>query len=219
MNRLLLELDNVHLSYRNRHSLFRSTNQSVVKGVTLQIYAGDRIGIMGKNGAGKSTLLRLMAGIYQPDQGEIVNHGARVSLLSLQAGFDPELNGWDNAVLTGVLLGMSAKQAKSCLSQIQDFSELGNKMNEPLRTYSSGMRARLGFAVAFSLKVDVLLIDEVLSVGDRPFQNKCVKAVNSAIENGCAVVIVSHSQGKMKAWAEKFFTFSDGNLIEGLHEE
>lgn len=216
--KLLLELDNVSLAYRNRHSLFRSTNEQVITGVSMKIHAGDRIGIMGKNGAGKSTLLRLMAGVYRPDSGKVINHKARISLLSLQAGFDPELNGWDNAVLNGVMLGMRENAVKARLERIQRFSELGDKMDEPLKTYSSGMRARLGFAVGLLLKVDVLLIDEVLSVGDVKFQKKCQIAINKAIDRGSAIVLVSHSFQKMKQWGENFYTFKDGNLEPGLNE-
>lgn len=211
---LLLSLENVHFSYRVRRSILRSTEHRVINGVSLSIHAGQRLGIMGHNGAGKSTLLRLMAGIYTPDQGKVINHGARVLMLSLQAGFDPRLNGWDNALLSGMLMGMSAKDARSRLERIHDFCELGEQMNDPLGTYSSGMRARLGFAVALAMDVDLLLIDEVLSVGDQDFQRKCEQAVMETVNNGCALVLVSHSPVKLKNWTDSAVTFEDG-VIKG----
>ncbi|UUY09844.1 ABC transporter ATP-binding protein [Pseudomonas sp. J452] len=209
---LLLKLHDVHLSYRVRRSAFRTSDHPVINGVTLDIHAGQRLGIMGHNGAGKSTLLRLMAGIYTPDRGKVVNHGARVLMLSLQAGFDPRLNGWDNALLSGMLMGMSARDARSRLAYIHEFCELGEQMNDPLGTYSSGMRARLGFAVALAMDVDLLLIDEVLSVGDQDFQKKCEQAVMHTIENGCALVLVSHSPVKLKNWTDSVVTFEGGRI-------
>ncbi|MES2818611.1 MAG: ATP-binding cassette domain-containing protein [Pseudomonadota bacterium] len=215
MARLLLELDEVHLVYRLRRSLFRSSNHAVINGVSLRVHEGQRLGIMGHNGAGKSTLLRLMAGIYAPDRGRVVNHGARVSLLSLQAGFDPRLNGWDNAMLSGVLMGMGYKETKQRLKRIHEFSELGDQMGDTLGTYSSGMRARLGFAVALSMNVDLLLIDEVLSVGDQDFQKKSEEAVRDAVAQGCALVLVSHSPIKLKNWTDTVLAF-EGGLIQSI---
>lgn len=212
MARLLLEMHDVHLAYRLRRSLFHSESHSVINGVSLQIHEGQRLGIMGHNGAGKSTLLRLMAGIYAPDRGRVTNFGARVSLLSLQAGFDPRLNGWDNALLSGVLMGMSPKEARSRLKGIHEFCELGDQMDDLLGTYSSGMRARLGFAVALAMEADLLLIDEVLSVGDQDFQEKSEKAVKDAVDRGCAMVLVSHSPIKLKKWTDSVLTFEKGMI-------
>lgn len=210
MRRLLLELDNIHLAYQQRRSLLRTAEHPVIKGVSLKIHEGERLGIMGHNGAGKTTLLRLMAGIYAPDKGRVVNHGARISLLSLQAGFDPQLNGWDNALLSGVLMGMTPKGARSRLKEIHEFCELGSQMSDPLKTYSAGMRARLGLAVALAMDVDLLLIDEVLSVGDQDFQKKSEEAVAQAVEKGCALVLVSHSPIKLKKWTDTVLTFEQG---------
>jgi lipopolysaccharide transport system ATP-binding protein len=210
---LLLKLDNVHMSYRVRRSLMRTSEHWVINGVSLDIHAGQRLGIMGHNGAGKSTLLRLMAGIYAPDRGKVVSYGARILMLSLQAGFDPRLNGWDNALLSGMLMGMSPRDARSRLNRIHDFCELGAQMNDPLGSYSSGMRARLGFAVALAMDVDLLLIDEVLSVGDQDFQKKCEQAVMQIIKNGCSLVLVSHSPIKLKNWTDTVLSFEDGMII------
>jgi lipopolysaccharide transport system ATP-binding protein len=209
---LLLKLDDVHLTYKVRRGLLRTSEHPVINGVSLDIHAGQRLGIMGHNGAGKSTLLRLMAGIYNPDRGRVLNYDARVLMLSLQAGFDPRLSGWDNALLSGMLMGMSARDARSRLPKIHDFCELGEQMHDPLGTYSSGMRARLGFAVALAMDVDLLLIDEVLSVGDLDFQKKCEDAVMRTIDNGCALVLVSHSPAKLKNWTDSVVTFEGGMI-------
>ena len=213
----LLELNDIYFHYRQRHSLFRSTDFPVLNGVDLTVSRGERVGIMGKNGAGKSTLLRIMAGIYKPDKGTIVNHGGSVSLLSLQAGFDPDLNGWDNALLSGVLLGMRRREVKKRLPDIHEFCELGGQMDEPIRTYSTGMRARLGFAVAFSMQVDLLLIDEVIAVGDPAFQQKCEGAFNNAIDSGCAIVLVSHAENKLKQVTDSHYRLGNGQLLPELN--
>jgi lipopolysaccharide transport system ATP-binding protein len=210
--RLLLQLQDVHLAYRQRRSLLRSSLHPVIKGVSLNVHAGQRLGIMGHNGAGKSTLLRLMAGIYDPDHGRVLNHGARVSMLSLQAGFDPRLNGWENALLSGVLMGMTLTQARARLEQIHDFCELGEQMDDSLNTYSSGMRARLGFAVALAMEVDLLLVDEVLAVGDEDFQLKCAQAIREAVGRGCSLVLVSHSLPQLQIWTDSIMAFKDGRL-------
>lgn len=219
MSRLLLEMHDVHLAYRLRKSLLRSDYHQVINGVSLKVHEGQRLGIMGHNGAGKSTLLRLMAGIYAPDRGRVINHGARVSLLSLQAGFDPRLNGWDNALLSGVLMGMSRKEVKLRLKGIHEFCELGEQMNDVLGTYSSGMRARLGFAVALAIEADLLLIDEVLSVGDQDFQEKSETAVKHAVNQGCAIVLVSHSPIKLKNWTDSVLTFEKGMICSSAPEK
>lgn len=212
MARLLLEMRDVHMGYTTRKSLLRSDYHPVINGVSLEIREGQRLGVMGHNGAGKSTLLRLIAGIYAPDSGKVINHGARVSLLSLQAGFDPRLNGWDNALLSGVLMGMTPAQARQRLRSIHDFCELGDQMNDLLGTYSSGMRARLGFAVALTMEADLLLIDEVLSVGDQSFQEKSEKAVMNAVDQGCAMILVSHSPFKLQKWTDSIVSFEGGNI-------
>jgi lipopolysaccharide transport system ATP-binding protein len=210
--RLLLQLEDVHLSYRQRRSLWRSNSHAVIKGINLEIHEGQRLGIAGHNGAGKSTLLRLMAGIYAPDHGKVINHNARVSMLSLQAGFDPRLNGWENALLSGVLMGMTPREARARLPEIHAFCELGRQMDDALNTYSSGMRARLGFAVALAMEVDLLLVDEVLAVGDEDFQRKCQSAIRQAVEKGCALVLVSHSMALLQSWTDSILHFEDGTI-------
>ena len=210
----LLELDDVYFHYRQRHSLFRSTDFPVLNGVSLSLSRGQKVGIMGRNGAGKSTLLRLMAGIYKPDKGSVVHSGGKTSLLSLQAGFDQDLNGWDNAILSSVLMGVSLNEAKSRLPEIHQFCELGKQMDDPIRTYSTGMKARLGFAVAFTMQVDLMLVDEVMAVGDLAFQDKCQEAYQNAIDSGCAVVMVSHAEAKLKQFTDRHYRLKEGKLVE-----
>lgn len=206
-------MQDVHLTYRQRRSLLRrGSSHPVINGVDLEIREGQRLGIVGHNGAGKSTLLRLMAGIYAPDRGQVINHGARVAMLSLQAGFDPRLSGWENALLSGVLMGMSMREARSRLSRIHAFCELGAQMDDTLQTYSSGMRARLGFAVALAMEVDLLLVDEVLAVGDQAFQQKCEDAIREAVERGCALVLVSHSPPQLQRWCDTLLHFEGGRI-------
>ena len=210
---ILLELDNVFFHYRQRHSLFRSTDFPVLNGVSISLARGEKVGIMGRNGAGKSTLLRLMAGIYKPDSGKVALNGGKVSLLSLQAGFDQDLNGWDNAILSSVLMGIPLKEVKRHLHEIHEFCELGKQMDDPIRTYSTGMKARLGFAVAFTMQVDLMLVDEVMAVGDLAFQEKCQAAYQNAIDSGCAVVMVSHAEAKLKQFTDSQFRLIDGKLV------
>lgn len=215
MSPVLLELENVTFSYRQRHSFFRSTYHRVVEKLSFTVRQRERVGIIGRNGAGKSTLLRIMAGIYSPDSGVVKHYSQHISLLSLQAGFDSELTGWDNALLGCVFNGMSIEEGRCKLDEIQEFSELGRQMNEPLKTYSSGMKARLGFAVVAVNDVDLLLIDEVLAVGDFDFQKKCKAVVESKIDSGCSIIVVAHSMNKLKQWTDVIYEFGedDGRTI------
>ena len=156
-------------------------------------YKGESLGILGRNGCGKSTLLKILADIIKPTKGyTICNAQLKKSLLALGLGFRPDLSGKDNALLSGMLAGLTKKQAAKSLKKISDFSELGEFFNQPVRTYSAGMRARLGFSTAIMNNVDILLIDEVLSVGDMHFRNKAQDAIKSQITGEQTVVFVSH---------------------------
>ena len=142
-----MDLVNVGLTYRQRHSLFRHTEFVALNGIDLAIARGETLGVIGNNGSGKSTLLRVMAGIYRPDTGRVIRHVHSVSLLSLGLGFDNELSGIDNALILGMLLGARKSEVMAKLDEIIEFSELGPFIREPIKTYSSGMRSRLGFSV------------------------------------------------------------------------
>jgi ABC-type polysaccharide/polyol phosphate transport system ATPase subunit len=161
--------------------------------VEIRVGRGERVGVIGRNGAGKSTLLQVIAGVLPPTTGLASVHGRVAPLLQLGAGFDPELSGRENVFLNGALLGMRRAQIKARFDSIVEFAELAAFIDAPLRTYSTGMAARLGFAVAAECQPDVLLLDEVLSVGDEAFQEKCVRRLREFTECGTTMIIVTHS--------------------------
>ena len=163
-----------------------------LKDVTFDVYHGETLGVIGRNGAGKSTLLRLLAGIIAPDRGEVVNHGVSVSLLSLQAGFLPHLSGRENAILSGMLLGLTRQEILSRLDDIEAYADIGEHFDRPVREYSTGMRARVGFAVAIHADADVILLDEVLGVGDAEFSRKSSATIRSRLRGDNTFVLVSH---------------------------
>jgi len=185
-----------------------------LKKVNLEVKKGEIIGVIGRNGSGKSTLLRVMAGIYTPDQG-VSKAAGRISLLAgLGIGFGPHLDGRENAMLYGSILGFSESEMNSRMEEIIEFSELGDFIDQPLRTYSSGMKARLGLSVASSLNPDILLIDEVLGVGDPLFKEKSAKKIMEMVEEAGTVVIVSHSFGLMKSICDKIVLMDGGEIVE-----
>jgi homopolymeric O-antigen transport system ATP-binding protein len=189
----IIELRNVGVSYTRRAGFMRGQKFWALHDVSFDLQHGETLGVIGHNGAGKSTLLRLLAGIMAPDRGEVISRTSRVSLLSLQAGFVPYLTGRENAILSGILMGLSRQQVVARMQDIIEFSELGEFIDEAVRTYSSGMRARLGFAVAFQADPDVLLVDEILGVGDAGFKKKSTLAMKQKIASDKTVVIVTHN--------------------------
>ena len=212
----LIELQGVGVRYRSRRAFFRHRYFEALKKVCFRLYPGESLGILGRNGVGKSTLLRVIAGIIQPDRGRLINRGARTSLLALQAGFDPQLSGWTNALLGGMLLGFSRRQVLDRMEQIIAFSELGDWIHEPMKTYSAGMRARLGFSVAIQMQPDVLLIDEVLGVGDLEFQKKSAQALREKIRSNQTVVLVSHNPQQVRELCNRAVWIEEGvSRMEG----
>ena len=206
----LLTLENVgmHFAVRPDHE---SGQHTVFEGINLTLNEGDRLGIVGRNGAGKSTLLRIMAKIYAPAAGTVTwAPGVTVSLLSLGLGFKNELTGRDNAYLAGLLQGLTRNDAKRSLSSIEEFCELGDYFDEPVKTYSSGMRARLGFATALLGQADVLLLDEVLSVGDESFRVKAGRELHTELAEKRAVVVVSHSREQVESLCSRTFNIESG---------
>lgn len=180
--------------------------------VSFDIRRGEVFGIIGRNGAGKSTLLKVMARVLQPTRGKVVMCGLVAPLLELGGGFHPELIGRENIYLNMALLGHSRKTTDSLFNSIVDFAEISEFIDAPLRTYSTGMVARLGFAVATCLRPDVLLVDEVLSVGDSQFQQKCLDRMRSFQEQGTTVAIVSHSMGTIKSFCNRAMLLQHGRI-------
>jgi len=210
----LLSLHNVNVTYKRHGSIINRQKQfEALKSINLEIYPGETLGIVGRNGAGKSTLLRVLSGILKPSSGEYINRGATVALLALQAGFDPNLNGRDNAIMSGMLQGFTRKEIISQLESIKDYSELADFFYEPIRTYSTGMTARLGFSISTFLCPDILLIDEILSVGDKEFREKAEKTMITRLESSQTAILVSHSHEQIKKLCDRAVLINDGHTI------
>jgi lipopolysaccharide transport system ATP-binding protein len=169
-----------------------------LKNVSFELRRGETLGVIGKNGSGKSTLLGLVAGVLKPTMGSVEVNGRVSPLLELGAGFHPELTGRENAVLNGVLMGLPRKTVKERIEDIIEFSELGDFADQPIRMYSSGMMARLGFSVIAHLEPEILLIDEILAVGDIDFQKKCFHKMEQFKKSGVTMVLVSHSMADIQ---------------------
>ncbi|MGB9715445.1 MAG: ABC transporter ATP-binding protein [Thermodesulfovibrionales bacterium] len=176
----------------------RNSKHEVLKDISFEIYKGETFGIIGKNGEGKSTILGLMAGVLKPTKGNIIIKGKTSPLLELGSGFHPELTGRENIILNGVLLGLTRSDVLRKMKEIIEFSELGDFIDQPIRVYSRGMLARLGFSVISSLDPEILLIDEILAVGDKDFQKKCLERMMNFKKSGVTMVFVSHSMENVK---------------------
>lgn len=181
--------------------------------VNMEIHKGESVGIMGRNGAGKSTMLKLITGVTFPDEGEIVVHGQVAALLELTAGFDGEMTGRENIYLKGYILGLSQQRIKEVEDNVIDFAELDDFIDQPVRTYSSGMKARLGFAINVCIEPDILVIDEALSVGDAAFGEKCRQKIADIIEQGVTVLFVSHNNLKIKEFCTRAMLLEKGTKI------
>jgi ABC-type polysaccharide/polyol phosphate transport system ATPase subunit len=184
--------------------------------VSLAIRRGESLGVIGPNGSGKSTLLRIVADLARPTSGTVRVAGRISALLELGAGFHPQITGRKNAILNAVLLGLSRKEAEERLPEIIAFSELGDFIDQPMRMYSSGMYIRLGFAVAVHVKADVLLVDEVLAVGDTEFQRKCFAHIEKLRADGVTIVLVSHDLGSVTRFCDRAILLQHGRVqIDG----
>lgn len=217
MNEVIISLENVGVNYRKRKSFFRHDYHEALKDITFDVRRGETLGVIGRNGAGKSTLLKVLSGIYQPSSGQISNLSTKTSLLTLQAGFDPNLCGRDNAVLSGMLLGYEKEVIYEKMQEIADYSELGDFFNQPIKTYSTGMKARLGFAVATYLRSEVLLIDEVLGVGDAKFKQKASETMRAMMKSDQTVVLVSHSADALAKLCDRVVWIENG-VVEASGE-
>lgn len=180
--------------------------------INLEVKRGESWGFVGRNGSGKSTLLKLVTGILRPYEGEVAVSGTVAPLLELGAGFDNELTGRENVMMNGLILGMTEKQVMEKFDDIVSFSELEQFLDVPVKNYSSGMRARLGFAVATAAKADILIADEVLSTGDRKFQQKCEKRMQDLLDGGTTLLFVSHSAEAVQRMCGKAMWLDEGEI-------
>ena len=219
MSQNAIEVSNVTLHFPKQRNAFimlldllkgKKRRFTALKNVSIEVKRGEIIGIIGRNGCGKSTLLRVIAGIYPPDEGKSFVAGEISLLAGLGTGFSPHQTGRENAILYGSILGHNEEEMKSKLPEIIEFSELGDFIDEPIRTYSAGMKARLGLAVASAINPDILLIDEVLGVGDPNFREKSKKRILDMVDGAGTVVIVSHSFGLMKSICDRLILVHDG---------
>lgn len=184
-----------------------------LKDISFKIEKGDRVGVMGFNGAGKSTILKVIAGVLKPTMGEVKVSGIIAPMLELGAGFDLNYSGTENIYLYAATMGFSRKYIDEKYDEIVEFAELKEFINAPLKSYSSGMRARLGFAIATAVKADILILDEVLSVGDAAFRAKSEKRLRSLMDNGVTVLFVSHSTERVKSVCNKAIVLTKGEMI------
>lgn len=221
-----IEVKDLHIMYKGLKKM--SIKQSItnfkinridtfeaLKGVSFNIEKGKILGIIGKNGSGKSTLLRAVAGIFSPDSGTIDLKGNTVSLLSIGAGFQNKLTGFENIILCGLLMGFTEAEIRKRIPEIIEFSELGDFIYKPVRTYSSGMYSKLAFSITAILETDIMLIDEVLSVGDIHFRKKSEKRMKEIIRDDTkTVIIVSHSMGTIKDLCDEVLWVNEGKVME-----
>ncbi|MBT9132356.1 MAG: Teichoic acids export ATP-binding protein TagH [Firmicutes bacterium] len=192
---------------KNNNELFWA-----LKGVSFSVKKGECLGVIGRNGAGKSTLLSLLLGVARPTKGSIEVSGKKTPLLELGAGFHPDMTGTENIIINGVLLGHTEAEVRARMDEITAFSELGDFINMPIRTYSSGMLMRLAFSIAIHTSPEVLLIDEILAVGDESFQKKSGKALLDLVKGGVTTVYVSHSMEAIKKICDRVIWLEQGEI-------
>ena len=192
----------------SKSSFFRA-----LENISIEIKKGEVIGIMGANGSGKSTLLRVIAGIYAPDEGSVNVQGRITLLAGIGTGFQQDLTGRENIYLTGSIYGYSKREISDLENEIIEFSGIHDFIDRPIRTYSAGMRARLGFAIVSNLKPDILLLDEVMSVGDAEFRKKSREKIEELINGEATVIIVSHSKSIIKEICDRIYAIDKGSIV------
>jgi len=212
MSEPIIRMENVGVAF-NAQLRVGSPRFWALEDVSLELHRGERLGVVGRNGSGKSTLLRTIAGIITPDRGRLTRAPVSCQLLSLALGFVRHLSGRDNAVLSGLMLGLRRRDIVSRLPAILEFSELGDFFEQPISSYSTGMLMRLGFSVAMQVEPDVLLIDEVLAVGDTEFQKKSGAALRERIHSGTTVVFVSHGDSQLQQVCERALWIERGRSV------
>lgn len=224
MNDEIIKVENIYYEYKTKSGIFNTFKNVALENVNFSVRKGEVFGILGGNGSGKSTLLRILSGVLEPQKGKvIISNGVSRSLLSLGLGFNNELTGRDNVILSSMFNDVTKKQAIGFADEVKAFSELGEYFEQPVKTYSSGMRSRLGFATGIITKVDILLIDEVLAVGDKKFRQKAEAAMMEKIASQQTVIFVSHSERQINRICNRVIDLetkiiSDIN-IKPVHEE
>lgn len=224
MKEIALDVEHVSIDYRDlsHMSLAKSLKQGEIKksnivravnDVSFSVHQGEILGIVGRNGSGKTTLLRSIAGIFQPDEGTINTHANRVSLMAIGIGFNGNNTGRENIIKSGMLLGCKYDYVIEHIDEIIEFSELGDFIDRPVRTYSSGMYSKLSFAVTAILDTDIMLVDEVLSVGDERFRKKSFKKMEELMLSDRTVLIVSHATDTLRKFCDKILWINDGHFI------
>lgn len=228
MSKTAIEVDNVSMKFNLSREkvdslkdyIFKTIKREIqynefwaLKNVSFSVEKGDRVGILGLNGAGKSTLLKVISGVFKPTEGHVDKHGKMVPLLELGAGFDPQYTGKENIYLYGAMLGYTKKFIDSKYDEIVEFSELQKFMDVPVKNYSSGMKSRLGFSIATLVEPKILILDEVLSVGDAKFRKKSEKKIMSMFDSGVTVLFVSHSLEQVQRLCNKAMILEKGKLI------
>ncbi len=226
MSEYAIEVNNLSIQYKGlksfsiKQNLLKGTHSraeviEAVKNISFKVEKGEILGIVGKNGSGKSTMLRAIAGIFSPNSGTIDLHGHSVALLSIGVGFQKELSGRENILLSGLLLGFTEQQIRQQMDAIIEFSELGKFIDSPVRTYSSGMYSKLAFSITAILETDIILIDEVLSVGDSRFKKKSYQKMKELISHkDRTVVIVSHDMKTIADLCSKVLWINDGEFVK-----
>lgn len=228
--KIAITVDDLHITYRGlkKTSIRASWGKlgkvelfNALKGVSFEVEEGKILGIIGKNGSGKSTMLRAIAGIFSPDKGTIDLHGNTISLLSIGVGFNKKLTGKENIYLSGMLLGFSEEEISKKEEEIIKFADIGKFIDKPVKTYSSGMYSKLAFAITAILETDIMLIDEVLSVGDAKFKEKSYNKMKELIsDEHRTVIIVSHSLGTISELCNEVLWLNDGEVImQGTPDE
>ena len=228
MSKTAIEVDNVSMKFNLSREkvdslkdyIYKTIKREIqynefwaLKNVSFSVEKGDRVGILGLNGAGKSTLLKVISGVFKPTEGHVDKHGKMVPLLELGAGFDPQYTGKENIYLYGAMLGYTKKFIDSKYDEIVEFSELQKFMDVPVKNYSSGMKSRLGFSIATVVEPKILILDEVLSVGDAKFRKKSEKKIMSMFDSGVTVLFVSHSLEQVQRLCNKAMILEKGKLI------
>ena len=199
--------------HNRKHEDLRPGEFFAVRNASFQIRRGEAVGLIGPNGAGKSTMLKMVNGLLRPDAGEITIRGKVGALIELGTGFNPILSGRENIYINAAVLGLTKREVDERFDEIVDFAELRHAINDPVKTYSSGMRVRLGFSVAANLKPDLLILDEVLAVGDVGFRMKCFAHLRKLVEQGVSIILVTHAVGMIQRVANRTIVFGNGKIV------